>query len=45
LIYYIEGFAFAPGRDKREFMRELEAILWSFKTSADLAPQGSQAQP
>src|SRR5690606_20467333 len=36
LIYYIEGFAYAPGTDKREFMRELETILWSFKTSADL---------
>lgn len=45
LIYYIEGFAFAPGRDKREFVRELEAILWSFKTSADLAPQSSRDQP
>lgn len=31
LIYYIEGFAYAPGKDKREFMRELETILWSFK--------------
>jgi hypothetical protein len=36
LLYYIEGFAFAPGKDKREFMRELETILWSFRTSADL---------
>jgi hypothetical protein len=36
LLYYIEGFAFAPGKDKREFMRELETILWSFKTSEDL---------
>jgi len=36
LLYYIEGFAFAPGKDKREFIRELEAILWSFKTSTDL---------
>jgi hypothetical protein len=36
LLYYIEGFAFAPGKDKREFMRELETILWSFKTSAEL---------
>jgi hypothetical protein len=31
LIYYIEGFAYAPGKDKRELMRELETILWSFK--------------
>ena len=36
LIYYIEGFAYAPGKDKREFMRELETILWSFKTSDQL---------
>lgn len=36
LLYYIEGFAYAPGKDKREYMRELEAILWSFKTSEDL---------
>jgi hypothetical protein len=33
LLYYIEGFAYAPGRDKREIMRELEAILWTFRTS------------
>lgn len=31
LVYYIEGFVYAPGKDKREFMRELETILWSFK--------------
>ena len=35
-LYYIEGFAYAPGRDKREIMRELEAILWTFRTSQDL---------
>lgn len=33
LLYYIEGFAYAPGKDKREMMRELETILWTFKTS------------
>ena len=36
-LYYIEGFAFAPGKDKREIMRELDTILSTFKTSADLA--------
>lgn len=36
-LYYIEGFAYAPGKDKREIMRELETILWTFKTSGDLA--------
>lgn len=30
-LFYIEGFAYAPGRNKREIMRELETILWSFK--------------
>jgi hypothetical protein len=36
LLYYIEGFAYAPGKDKREMMRELETILWTFRTSAEL---------
>ena len=36
-LYYIEGFAFAPGKDKREIMRELDTILSTFRTSADLA--------
>jgi hypothetical protein len=36
-LYYIEGFAYAPGKDKREIMRELDAILWSFRMSQDLA--------
>lgn len=35
-LYYIEGFAYVPGKNKREIMRELEAILWTFKTSKDL---------
>jgi len=30
-LVYIEGFTYAPGRNKREIMRELEAILWTFK--------------
>lgn len=36
LLYYIEGFAYNPGRDKREMLRELETILWTFKTSSEL---------
>ena len=36
-LYYIEGFAYAPGKDKREIVRELETILWTFRTSEDLA--------
>lgn len=34
LLYYIEGFAFSPGRNQRETIRELEAILWTFKGSS-----------
>lgn len=30
-IYYIEGFIAAPGKDKRELVRELEVILKTFK--------------
>lgn len=30
-FYYIEGFIYAPGKNKRELMREMEAVLWSFK--------------
>ncbi len=36
-LYYIEGFAYAPGKDKREIVRELETILGTFRTSDDLA--------
>ncbi len=35
-FYYIEGFTFSPGKDQREIMRELETILYTFRTSADL---------
>lgn len=36
LLYYVEGFCFSPGKSQRETIRELEAILWTFKTSDDL---------
>lgn len=35
-FYYIEGFTFSPSRSQREIMRELETILYSFKTSDQL---------
>lgn len=38
-LYYIEGFAYAPGKDKREIIRELETILGTFRTSDDLRVQ------
>jgi hypothetical protein len=30
LLYYVEGFIYAPGKDKREFMREIETIIRTF---------------
>ena len=30
-IFYIEGFVAAPGKDKRELIRELEVILKTFE--------------
>lgn len=35
-FYYIEGFTFSPSKDQRELMRELETVLGTFQTSADL---------
>lgn len=39
-LYYIEGFTFAPGKDQREIIRELETIIYTFKTS-DQLPQAN----
>lgn len=30
-LYYIEGYVYAPGKKKRDLMREIYSILWSFK--------------
>lgn len=35
-FFYIEGFTFSPSREQREIMRELETILYTFKTSTQL---------
>lgn len=35
MLYYIEGFVFSPGKAQREIMREMEAVLWTFKTSEE----------
>ncbi len=37
-LYYIEGFVYAAGEDKREPIRELEAILHTFKSTAEGEP-------
>jgi len=36
LLYYIEGFTYAPGKDKREIMRQLEITLSTFKMSDEI---------
>lgn len=36
LIYYIEGYVDSPGTRKKNLIRELEAILSTFKTKSDL---------
>ncbi len=30
-LYYIEGFIFAPTSKKRDYIREVESILWTFE--------------
>ncbi|MEP1034650.1 DUF4837 family protein [Ekhidna sp.] len=37
LIYYIEGYVDSPGTRKKHLVRELEAILSTFKTKSDIA--------
>lgn len=34
MLYYVEGFAYSPSRAQRETMRELEAIIHTFKPEA-----------
>ncbi len=37
LIYYVEGYVDSPGTRKKNFVREIETILSTFKTKSDLA--------
>ncbi len=36
MIYYVEGYVDSPGTRKKNLIRELEAILSTFKTKSDL---------
>ncbi|UII33325.1 DUF4837 family protein [Fulvivirga ulvae] len=40
-LYYIEGFVYSPGKNQREFIRELEVILSTFKTKQQVPTSGS----
>lgn len=42
-LYYIEGFVYAAGEEKREPIRELEAILHTFKSTASGQPEEVQS--
>jgi len=35
-IYYLEGYVYAPSKDKRVLMQEIESILASFKSGSEL---------
>jgi hypothetical protein len=35
MLYYIEGFSYAPSRMQREIMRELEVVLNTFRRSGE----------
>lgn len=43
-LYLIDGMVFAPGFDKREFLRQLEVIAHTFRTRQDAAAQQPMAQ-
>lgn len=34
-LYYIEGFIYCPGKKKRPYIREMEAILKTFRTASE----------
>lgn len=40
-LYYIEGMVDSPGHTKRDYMREIEVILSTFKTGAEITTNNS----
>lgn len=40
-LYMIDGAVFAPGYDKREFLRQMEVIAKTFRTRAEAQPSAS----
>jgi Domain of unknown function (DUF4837) len=43
-IYLMGGMVFAPGYPKREFLRHMESIAYTFRTEADVARQEEEAK-
>ncbi|WP_420580561.1 DUF4837 family protein [Reichenbachiella sp.] len=35
-MYYLEGYVYAPSKDKREFMQEIEVIINTFRSGKEL---------
>jgi len=35
-VYYLDGFVYSPSKDQREFIRELETILRTFRTESEI---------
>lgn len=35
-LYYLEGYVYAPSKDKREFMQEIEVILNTFRSGDEI---------
>lgn len=35
-LYYLEGYVYAPSKDKREFMQEIEVIINTFRSGEEL---------
>ena len=37
-LYYLEAFLYRPGYKKRDLLREMEALLWTFTSSSERSP-------
>lgn len=35
-IYYLDGFVYSPSKPQREYIRELETIMWTFQTESEI---------
>ncbi|MDE2997420.1 MAG: DUF4837 family protein, partial [Bacteroidota bacterium] len=43
-LYMIDGMVFAPGYDKREFLRHMETIAHTFRSENDVLAAMSEAE-
>lgn len=45
ILYYAEGYAYSPGTKKKKLIRELEAILTTFKTPSKIQKSNNTPSP